>query len=61
MDPDQTAPDQSLHCLPFRLHLLGTLLFHKQMQKTAITVILDYNVEMSNEAMKSLNEPHQAN
>ena len=22
-DPDQTAPDQGLHCLQFPLHLLG--------------------------------------
>ena len=25
-DPDQTAPDQGLHCLPFRLHRLDSLL-----------------------------------
>ena len=33
-DPDQTAPqtaqsDQSLHCLPFRLHVLEALLYAK--------------------------------
>ena len=31
-DPDQTAQEQSdigLHCLQFRLHLLGALLFGK--------------------------------
>ena len=22
-DPDQTAPDQDLHCLPYHLHLLA--------------------------------------
>ena len=27
-DPDQTAP-QGLHCLQFRLHLLGALVFGK--------------------------------
>ena len=27
--PDQTAPDQGLHCLQFRLHLLDTLLYGK--------------------------------
>ena len=26
-DPDQTAPDQGLHCLPFPLHLLDSLLY----------------------------------
>ena len=27
-DPDQTAPlDQGLHCLPFRLHRLDSLLY----------------------------------
>ena len=26
VDPDQTAPDQGLLCLPFRLHLLDVLL-----------------------------------
>ena len=26
-DPDQTAPDQGLHCLPFRLHHLDSLLY----------------------------------
>ena len=25
-DPDQTAPDQGLHCLPFRLHGLDSVL-----------------------------------
>ena len=25
VDPDQTAPDQDLHCLPFHLHLLDSL------------------------------------
>ena len=25
VDPDQTAPDQGLHSLPFRLHLLDSL------------------------------------
>ena len=28
-DPDQTAPDQGLQCLPFRLHLLDVLLYGK--------------------------------
>ena len=28
-DPDQTAPRRGLHCLQFRLHLLGALLFGK--------------------------------
>ena len=28
-DPDQTAPDQGLHCLQFWLHLLGAILFGK--------------------------------
>ena len=27
VDPDQTAPDQGLHCLPFRLHRLDSLLY----------------------------------
>ena len=27
VDPDQTASDQGLHCLPFRLHGLDTLLY----------------------------------
>ena len=27
VDPDQTAPDLSLHCLPLRLHLLDSLLY----------------------------------
>ena len=27
VDPDQTAPDQGLHCLPFRLHLSDTSLY----------------------------------
>ena len=26
-DPDQTAPDQGLHCLPFRLHRLDSLFY----------------------------------
>ena len=26
-DPDQTAPDQGLHCLPFHLHRLDSLLY----------------------------------
>ena len=26
-DPDQTAPDQGQHCLPFRLHRLDSLLY----------------------------------
>ena len=26
-DPDETAPDQGLHCLPFRLHRLDSLLY----------------------------------
>ena len=26
-DPDQTAPDQGLHCLPIRLHRLDSLLY----------------------------------
>ena len=26
-DQDLTAPDQDLHCLPFRLHRLDSLLF----------------------------------
>ena len=25
LDPDQTAPDQGLHCLPFGLHRLDSL------------------------------------
>ena len=29
VDPDQTAPDQGLHCLPFSLHLLDSLLYSK--------------------------------
>ena len=34
VDLDQTAPkeeqsDQGLHCLPFRLHVLGTLFYNK--------------------------------
>ena len=37
VDPDQTAPggafqeqsDQGLHCLPFRLHLLDSLLYDR--------------------------------
>ena len=28
-DPDQTAPPQGLHCLPFRLHLFDTVLYRK--------------------------------
>ena len=28
-DPDQTASDQGLHCLQFRLHLLDALLYAK--------------------------------
>ena len=27
VDPDQTAPDQGLHCLPFHLHLLNSFLY----------------------------------
>ena len=27
LDPEQTAPDQCLHCLPFRLHVLDSLLY----------------------------------
>ena len=26
-DPDQTAPDKGLHCLPFHLHRLDSLLY----------------------------------
>ena len=26
-DPDQEQSDQGLHCLPFRLHCLGSLLY----------------------------------
>ena len=29
IDPDQTAPDQGLHCLPFCLHLLDASLYTK--------------------------------
>ena len=28
-DPGQTAPDQRLHCLPFRLHRLDSVLYHR--------------------------------
>ena len=27
VDPDQTAPDQGLHCLPFSLNRLDSLLY----------------------------------
>ena len=36
-DPDQTAPDQGLHCLPFRLHLLDTLFYGK-----TVTILLEF-------------------
>ena len=29
VDPDQTAPDQGLQCLPFYLHLSDTLFYGK--------------------------------
>ena len=29
IDPAETAPDQGLPCLPFRLHVLDTLLYDK--------------------------------
>ena len=29
VDPDQEPSDQCLHCLPFRLHRLGALLYGK--------------------------------
>ena len=31
VDPDQTAPGQGLHCLPFHLHYLDTLLCGKSL------------------------------
>ena len=36
-DPDQTAPDQGLHRLPFRLHGLDSLLYGR-----AIVQILEW-------------------
>ena len=43
-DPDQTAPqeqsDQGLHCLPFRLHRLDSLLYGRA---TQFKLYSDYN------------------
>ena len=39
-DPDQTAPDQGLHCLQFPLHLLDSLLCGRA---TLLKFSSDYN------------------